>query len=258
MQNLNPSKFVLLLFTLIAFSSCTEEILPSSNQLYEMLYDDALKGRVQELEYVDGDMKIAFNCDRNLSTRFIPSQNLTWEYLYSGDTIVNQIASQQKLLYVLDESKRVKEYISLVWDGKEWYVYYQENWIFNADGQLKEKRITSKKAEKASYFINREEYKYLKGGKVEISKYGKDEGSKTKNGLLRKETRTPNDKGDWKLVEELDEDGIPYRKASYHHVYDKKDNWTQIIFTEVDNYTGQTTTDTIERMITYYPKGGCQ
>lgn len=258
MKNLHPNKFILLLFALITFNSCKEEILLPTNQLYEMLYDDALNGRVQELEYVDGDMKIAFNCNRNLSSRFVPSKNLTWEYLYTGDTIVNQIASQQKLLYVLDESNRVKEYISKVWDGEKWYVYYKEDWTFNTDGKLKEKRIFSKKAEKEAYFINREEYRYLKGGEVEISKYGKDEGSKTKNGLLRKETRTSNDKGGWKQIEELDEDGIPYRKASYDYTYDKKDNWTQIIFTEVNNYTGQTTTDTIERKITYFPKGKCQ
>lgn len=256
-KKLQLHKLALWLLISIAFHSCQEEVLPPSNQLYEMLYDDALNGRVQELKYVDGDMKIAFNCDRNLSKRIVPSQNLTWEYLYSEDTIVNQIASQQKLLYVLDESNRVKEYVSKVWDGEKWYVYYKEDWIFNADGKLKEKRIFSKKAEKESYFINREEYKYLKNGQLEISKYGKDQGSKTKNGLLRKETRTPNEKGGWKQIEELDEDGIPYRKAAYNYTYDKKNNWTKIIFTEVNNYTGQTTTDTIQRKITYFQKGKC-
>lgn len=251
-------KSILLFSVIISFVSCKKEILPPSNQLYEMLYDDALNGRVQEVVYPDGDMKLSFNCDRNLSTRTVPSSNLVWEYLYNGDTIVNQIASQQKLLYVLDENKRVKAYISKVWDGKEWYDYYKEDWTFNENGQLTEKKIFSKKAAEQAYFINKEVYKYLKDGKIEILKYGKDEGSKTENGLLRTETRFTNENGRWKNIEELDEDGIPYRKSSFDYQYDEQNNWTQIIFTEVNNYTGQTTRDTINREIIYFGRGACK
>ena len=223
-----------------------------------MLYDDALDGRVKDLEYIDGNLKLSFNCDRNLASRTIPSTSDTWICKYEGDTIINQIAERQKLLYILDENGRVKEYVSLVWNGKKWYTYYKEDWNFDKKGRLRKKSIQSRKADTISYFVNREEYVYGDRGKVEIFKYGKDEGSKTKNGLLRTETRLANENGDWILIEELDEDGIPYRKSNFTYEYDKENNWIQIILKEEDNYTGQTSTDTIKRKISYYSKNYCK
>lgn len=259
MTKLNLLNYLLVCSFSLIFFSCEEETpFSPTNQLYEMLYDDALDGRVKNLEYLGGNLKLSFNCERNLSSRTIPSTGDTWICKYEGDTIVNQIAERQKLLYVLDENGRVKEYISLVWNGKEWYTYYKENWKFDEKGRFKEKNIQSVKADTTSYFVNREEYVYGDRGKVEIFKYGKDEGSKTKNGLLRTETRLANENGDWMLIEELDEDGIPYRKSNFTYEYDNTGNWTQVILKEENNYTGQMYSDTIRRKISYYDKSECK
>ncbi|MGK0388343.1 MAG: hypothetical protein ACI94Y_001071 [Maribacter sp.] len=258
MTKLNLLNYFLILFISCLFFSCGKEPLSATNQLYEMLYDDALDGRVKDLEYIDGNLKFSFNCDRNLASRTITNTSDTWTCKYDGDTIINQIREYQKLLYILDENGRVKEYVSLVWDGKKWYTYYKEDWNFDKEGRLKNKSIQSRKADTTSYFVNREEYVYGDRGKVEIFKYGKDEGSKTKNGLLRTETRLANENGDWMLIEELDEDGIPYRKSNFIHTYDKEGNWTQVILNEEDNYTGRTTKDTIQRKISYYAKNECK
>lgn len=258
MTKLNLLNYSLAFFLFLLLFSCEKEPLPPTNQLYEMLYDDALDGRVKDIEYINGNLKLSFNCERNLSSRTIPSTANTWECKYEGDTIINQIAERQKLLYILDESGRVKEYISLVWNGKEWYTYYKENWKFNRIGKLKEKTIQSVKGDTSSYFVNREEYVYGDRGKVEIFKYGKDEGSKTKNGLLRTETRLANENGDWILIEELDEDGIPYRKSNFVYEYDETGNWIQVILKEENNYTGQTSSDTVQRKINYYAQSECK
>lgn len=253
----NRLSLAFFLLIMICFS-CNEEVPPPSNQLYELLYDDELNGWVKEVDFVGSDLKLQFDCKRNLSKKIVPSQNSTWDYQSTGDTIVNELNSRQKILYVLDKTDRVRQYISLVDNGKEWYTHYKENWKLGPDNQLLEKQIESFTAKDKPYFIFKEVYDYIEDGKLEILKYGKDEGSKTENGLLRKETRLANENGDWIVIEELDEDGIPFRKSNLSYEYDSKANWIQCIIRDENNYTGASSIDTIMREITYYPYKECR
>lgn len=258
MKNTLALVILLILGLIISLSSCKEKNPPTTNQLYEILYDDALNGWVKQVEFIESDLQLNFDCERNLSRKIVPSQNNIWEYNNEGDTIINELNSRQKILYVLDESNRVQQYISLVDNGKEWYTHYKENWKLDTNNNLVEKQIESFTAKDKPYFIFKEIYQYIEDGKVEILKYGKDEGSKTENGLLRTETRLANEKGDWIVIEELDEDGIPFRKSNLSYQYDPKGNWTECIIRDENNYTGESSIDTIQRKITYYSFNECK
>ncbi len=250
----------LLFFCILLVVSCHEPREYTSNALYETIYDEELEGPVRSIMMTEGDLEFIFDCDRNLQKRIVPSKQEIWQYDIQGDTIINQIAPQQKLLYILNEQGKVSRYVSKVWDTSksEWYDYYVEEWVRDEAGRLKEKRIQSVVADKKPYFISKIIYRYDGNRKVEIQKWGRDDGAKVSEDLLRTETRLKNEQGDWVVIEELDEDGIPFWKNNLSYEYDEQGNWITCYTREENHYKGKTSMDTIRRSITYHSKADCR
>ncbi len=250
--------YILLLLGIFIFS-CQENsnYKNTSNMLYEVNFDSHVRNNVKEIEMVDRDLKIIFNCGANLSQLITPSNQSMYYYEYRGDTIINQATDKRKSVYVLNKRGRVAEKYDFKKRKGIWESDYKETWSYNLGGEPSEKNIYSEANKKRGYYINKEKYKYYPNGKVEIYKYGKDVGSGIENGLLRLETRLSNSFGDWLTIEEVDEDGIPYRNSTFTYTYDGQGNWTELIYKEVNNYLDRTTVDTMYRKIIYYSPSEC-
>ncbi len=250
-------------FSLILFSSlsCTSDVqednINTSNMLYEILFDSSIRKGVKELDFIGSDLKLGFDCEGQLKSMSFPSENSVFNYQYQGDTIINQLSDRQRSMYILNTENKITESQSQLKLDGNWILEYREFWSYNQNGFPEEKIIQSPAEKKAPYFINRERYNYDREGKVEILKYGKDNGSGRKNGLLRTETRYANSYGDWTSIAELDEDNIPFRNSSFIYEYDNNGNWTQVIVQEKNNYTNKTSTDTIRRKINYFSRKDC-
>ncbi len=259
--NIKTSVIILLFSCAFIFYSCSNENqkpeINSSNMIYEMLFDGSIRKGVKDLDFVGSDLVLSFNCDGNMNQMAFPNDNIIYNYQYDGDTIINQLSKDQRTLYLLNTEQKVKESQSQIKRENEWKINYTEYWTYDEKGRPLEKQINSPAAAKEQYFISREFYEYPRERKVVIHKYGKDAGSGKKNGLLRTETRFANTVGDWTSIEELDEDGIPFRNSSFHYTYDNNGNWTEVILHEKNNYINKNTIDTIQRKITYYKKSDC-
>ncbi len=251
----------LIIGIIFLLSACNnkKEIRNNSNMLFEFLLEGTARGHVKQIEYINSDLIIDFNCENHLESLSIPSEKIKYNYQYSGDTITNEVSKKTRTKYILGKQGKIEGvfFQSLNDEGK-WISFYDEKMSYSKKGDLISKEIDDPDFEKKTYYISREEFNYYPNNKVEVLKYGKDALKNSNERLLRTETRIANNLGDWTTIAEVDEDGIPYRNASYHYEYDARNNWTQLIVQENNNYTGQSSIDTIQRNIIYYQRGDCK
>ncbi len=278
--NINESPFIYIIFTnkinmknillisiifcLLCFS-CTSETKTekkSSNMLYEVLFDFTgnIKGAVKSVSYVGRDLELKFDCNGNLSQLSSPKENITYNFIQQGDTIINQVNPLEKTINILNKKGRIYQSISLerAKAGDKWNVIHKETYSYASGGDILEINKESPYLNQMKQFTIKKKYNYLPNGTVEIESFGKDVQIKIDNGLLRKEVCKSNEKGDWASIEETDEDGIPIRTSSFEYSYDLQNNWTQIITVENNNYTGKVYQDTLVRTIEYYDNNDCK
>ncbi len=252
-------KYFFLLLLGFSFTACSgiKKNTKRTNMLFETLFDSSVRGDVKTLEFDGSDMLLEFNCKGHLNALNLTDEGTSYVFEYSGDSIINNTTPVVKTIYLLNNKGKVSEMQS--WMKKEnWVSEYKENWTYDKQGRILEKKVSKPATEEPRYSINREVYRYRKSGSVEIEKLGTDGKNGEQEMLLRTEVRIPNENGDWKSIQETDEDGLPFRSSEFNYTYDRSGNWTQVIVKEINHYTGKNEVDTLKRVIGYYGRGECK